>query len=59
MLCENKELKFIVFAYHRVMMDAICEQLVNDSVTFVRIDGSTVPSDRPVETLSFCVALRG
>lgn len=48
MLCENQDLKFIIFAYHRVMLDSICEQLVDDDVTFIRIDGSTVTSDRPV-----------
>lgn len=48
MLCENQDLKFIIFAYHRVMLDSICEQLVDDNVTFIRIDGSTVTSDRPV-----------
>jgi len=48
MLLESADVKFIVFAHHRVMLDSISEQLVNDNVTFIRIDGSTLAVDRPV-----------
>jgi len=48
MLTENADVKFIVFAHHRVMLDSITEQLVNDNIMFIRIDGSTVAVDRPV-----------
>ena len=48
MLSENADVKFIVFAHHRVMLDSITEQLVDDNVTFIRIDGSTLAVDRPV-----------
>lgn len=33
--------KFIVFAYHRVMMDALSECLSKLKVDFIRIDGTT------------------
>jgi len=56
MLSENADVKFIVFAHHRVMLDSITEQLVNDNVTFIRIDGSTLAVDRPV---SYCRQLIG
>lgn len=48
MLSENADVKFIVFAHHRVMLDSITEQLVDSNVTFIRIDGSTLAVDRPV-----------
>jgi len=49
MLSENAaDVKFIVFAHHRVMLDSITEQLVDDNVSFIRIDGSTLAVDRPV-----------
>ena len=48
MLCDNQGLKFIVFAYHHVMMDGIAEQLHDEGVQYMRIDGSTPPQDRPV-----------
>ena len=48
MLCDNEGLKFIIFAYHRVMMDSLAEQLVDDDVKFIRIDGQTPMQDRPV-----------
>uniref|UniRef100_A0A182SEK0 Helicase ATP-binding domain-containing protein n=1 Tax=Anopheles maculatus TaxID=74869 RepID=A0A182SEK0_9DIPT len=38
-LKENK--KFIVFAHHRVMLDAIAKCLEKQKVDFIRIDGST------------------
>ena len=52
MLCENADVKFIVFAHHRVMLDSISEQLVDDNIMFIRIDGSTLPVDRPVHRTS-------
>lgn len=33
--------KFIVFGYHRVMLDAISECLRNLNTKYIRIDGST------------------
>ena len=53
MLCENKDLKFIVFAFHRQMLDGITEQFIDSSVKFIRIDGSTVGHDRPVSWKPF------
>ncbi|KAK2166039.1 hypothetical protein LSH36_43g04003 [Paralvinella palmiformis] len=47
MLCDNNGLKFIVFAYHHVMMNSLAEQLVDDDVKFIRIDGHTPMQDRP------------
>lgn len=38
--------KFIVFAHHRVMLDAICECLKKLKVKFIRIDGATRKQDR-------------
>ncbi|XP_036213935.2 SWI/SNF-related matrix-associated actin-dependent regulator of chromatin subfamily A-like protein 1 [Bactrocera oleae] len=35
------KIKFIVFAHHRIMMDAITDCLCTLNVNFVRIDGST------------------
>ncbi|XP_067626189.1 SWI/SNF-related matrix-associated actin-dependent regulator of chromatin subfamily A-like protein 1 [Eurosta solidaginis] len=37
----KENIKFIVFAHHRIMMDAITENLTKLNVNFVRIDGST------------------
>ena len=51
MLSENADVKFIVFAHHRVMLDSITDQLVNNNITFIRIDGSTLAIDRPVVEL--------
>lgn len=48
MLTENADVKFIVFGHHRVMLDSITEQLVDDNITFIRIDGSTLAVDRAV-----------
>lgn len=48
MLCENQGLKFIVFAFHHVMMDAIAEELHDSKVDFIRIDGHTPNQERPV-----------
>ena len=51
MLCDNNGLKFIVFAYHHVMMNSLAEQLVDDDVKFIRIDGHTPMQDRPVSCI--------
>lgn len=48
MLCENQKLKFLVFAYHRAMMNGLSESLHDKHVKFIRIDGETPPSERPV-----------
>ena len=48
MLCENVNLKFLVFAYHHSMMDGLQQTLWDKKVKFVRIDGHTRPSDRQV-----------
>lgn len=48
MLCENAGLKILIFAYHHLMMNSIMEQLMEDNVKYIRIDGRTVPQDRPV-----------
>lgn len=51
MLCENPHLKFLIFCYHHCMMDGVQEVLRNKKVKFIRIDGSTKPSDRQVSNL--------
>ena len=38
--------KFIVFAHHHTMLDAIEEQLVRSKISYMRIDGSTSSRDR-------------
>ncbi|XP_065357784.1 SWI/SNF-related matrix-associated actin-dependent regulator of chromatin subfamily A-like protein 1 [Calliphora vicina] len=38
--------KFIVFAHHRIMMDAICDCLTKLKVKYIRIDGATRKQDR-------------
>lgn len=38
--------KFIVFAHHRIMIDALCDCLNKLKVKYVRIDGSTRKQDR-------------
>ncbi|KAK7505565.1 hypothetical protein BaRGS_00003310 [Batillaria attramentaria] len=53
MLCENANLKFLVFAYHHCMMDGIQQTLWDKKVKFVRIDGSTKPSDRQLYVQQF------
>lgn len=50
MLCENRGLKFLVFAYHHCMMDGIAEELYDLNIKYIRIDGQTVGSERPVIT---------
>ncbi|EDW11434.1 SWI/SNF-related matrix-associated actin-dependent regulator of chromatin subfamily A-like protein 1 [Drosophila mojavensis] len=37
----KEKLKFIIFAHHRIMMDAICDALRSLKVSFIRIDGQT------------------
>jgi len=58
MLLENADVKFIVFAHHRVMLDSITEQLVDNNVTFIRIDGSTPAIDRPVGKLLLLICIK-
>ncbi|XP_059156186.1 DNA annealing helicase and endonuclease ZRANB3-like [Physella acuta] len=53
MLCENEELKFLVFAYHHDMMDGIQQTLWEKKVKFVRIDGKTNSADRQVYVKQF------
>ena len=48
MLCQNEGLKFLVFAHHHVMLNAVAEQLHEDKATYIRIDGNTPQHDRPV-----------
>ena len=48
MLCENGKLKFLVFAYHHDMMNGLSESLHDKNIKFIRIDGETPPSERPV-----------
>ncbi|KAG4072648.1 hypothetical protein HA402_004737 [Bradysia odoriphaga] len=36
-----EKIKFIVFAYHKVMLDAISDCLTKQKVDFIRIDGTT------------------
>ncbi|BFZ17035.1 hypothetical protein BsWGS_20074 [Bradybaena similaris] len=53
MLCEDDQLKFLVFAYHHDMMDGIQQTLSERKVKFVRIDGNTRSSDRQVYVNQF------
>lgn len=53
MLCDNKNLKFLVFAYHRAMMNGLQQTLMEHDVKFVRIDGDTKPSDRQLYVQQF------
>ncbi|KAL5009114.1 hypothetical protein ScPMuIL_014695 [Solemya velum] len=46
MLCENSQLKFLVFAYHHSMMNGVQQSLWEKRVKFIRIDGETKPSER-------------
>ena len=48
MLCDNPNLKFLVFAYHHSMMNGLSQSLYDKKVKFIRIDGDTPPSERPV-----------
>lgn len=38
--------KFLIFAHHQVMINAICEVLTKKKVKFIRIDGKTASSSR-------------
>ncbi|KAJ3645103.1 hypothetical protein Zmor_022790 [Zophobas morio] len=38
--------KFLVFAHHQIMLDAICNVLGKKSVKFIRIDGNTTSEQR-------------
>lgn len=38
--------KFLVFAHHQVMLDAICKVLNNNQKQFIRIDGNTTTDQR-------------
>lgn len=49
MIEENQ--KFIVFAHHMVMLDAICDCLLKNNVDFIRIDGSTKNDLRTVSVI--------
>ena len=51
MLCENKGLKFLIFAYHHNMMDGIAEELHDTNLKYIRIDGHTAAQERPVSNL--------
>ena len=42
----QSECKFIIFAHHLEMLDAIQEQVIKESVKFIRIDGSTTSENR-------------
>ena len=48
MLCDNPNLKFLVFGYHHAMMNGLSQLLYDKKVKFIRIDGDTPPSERPV-----------
>ena len=48
MLCDNPNLKFLVFAYHHSMMNGLSQSLYDKKIKFIRIDGDTPPSERPV-----------
>ncbi|XP_069116128.1 DNA annealing helicase and endonuclease ZRANB3-like isoform X2 [Argopecten irradians] len=53
MLCENENLKFLVFAYHHSMMNGLQQSLYNKNVKFIRIDGETPTSDRQAYVQQF------
>lgn len=37
------DVKMIIFAHHRVMLDSLEEFMTKEKVEFIRIDGSTPP----------------
>ncbi|KAM8934050.1 SWI/SNF-related matrix-associated actin-dependent regulator of chromatin subfamily A-like protein 1 [Pelodytes ibericus] len=45
-LLEAGRKKFLVFAHHKLMLDRICEALVDKGVDYIRIDGTTSSADR-------------
>ncbi|ESP02276.1 hypothetical protein LOTGIDRAFT_138707 [Lottia gigantea] len=53
MLIENENLKFLVFAYHHVMMNGIQQLLYEKKVKFIRIDGTVPPADRQMYVTQF------
>lgn len=44
-MLEQKK-KFLIFAHHHVMLDAIEKILIKKNVMHIRIDGSTTPEQR-------------
>lgn len=49
----QSECKFIIFGHHVEMLDAIQEQVIKESVKFIRIDGMTTPDSRHKGVLAF------
>ncbi|ELT88125.1 hypothetical protein CAPTEDRAFT_113875 [Capitella teleta] len=47
MMCESCSEKMIVFAHHIMMLDSVCQTLIENKIQFIRIDGSTCQQDRP------------
>ncbi|KAM3856911.1 SWI/SNF-related matrix-associated actin-dependent regulator of chromatin subfamily A-like protein 1 isoform 1-T2 [Vipera latastei] len=45
-LLESGRQKFLVFAHHKLILDAISEELGKKNVGFIRIDGSTPSAER-------------
>eukprot|EP00075_Anas_platyrhynchos_P027954 XP_027317207.1 SWI/SNF-related matrix-associated actin-dependent regulator of chromatin subfamily A-like protein 1 [Anas platyrhynchos] len=45
-LLESGKDKFLVFAHHKIMLDAIVEELEKKRVEYIRIDGSTSSAER-------------
>ncbi|KFQ17496.1 SWI/SNF-related matrix-associated actin-dependent regulator of chromatin subfamily A-like 1, partial [Merops nubicus] len=45
-LLESGNLKFLVFAHHKIMLDAIVAELEKKRAEYIRIDGSTPSSER-------------
>ncbi|XP_038939587.1 SWI/SNF-related matrix-associated actin-dependent regulator of chromatin subfamily A-like protein 1 isoform X3 [Rattus norvegicus] len=45
-LLESGREKFLVFAHHKVLLDAIAKELERKNVQHIRIDGSTPSADR-------------
>nr|XP_033802534.1 SWI/SNF-related matrix-associated actin-dependent regulator of chromatin subfamily A-like protein 1 [Geotrypetes seraphini]XP_033802535.1 SWI/SNF-related matrix-associated actin-dependent regulator of chromatin subfamily A-like protein 1 [Geotrypetes seraphini]XP_033802537.1 SWI/SNF-related matrix-associated actin-dependent regulator of chromatin subfamily A-like protein 1 [Geotrypetes seraphini] len=45
-LLESGREKFLVFAHHKLVLDAVCEELKRKEVGYIRIDGSTPSAER-------------
>ncbi|XP_063144906.1 SWI/SNF-related matrix-associated actin-dependent regulator of chromatin subfamily A-like protein 1 [Candoia aspera] len=45
-LLESGRQKFLVFAHHKLILDAISEELERKNIGFIRIDGSTPSAER-------------
>ncbi|XP_029460978.1 SWI/SNF-related matrix-associated actin-dependent regulator of chromatin subfamily A-like protein 1 isoform X2 [Rhinatrema bivittatum] len=45
-LLDSGREKFLVFAHHKLVMDAVCKELGRKEVGFIRIDGSTPSANR-------------